>query len=90
MLLYSNESLVNGNDETEKVVYNINDQVYTCSSWLSRVIFEFCNNTYKIVKRDTSLMIGNCCVTVFTALYKSGAIRQSFVGFLMTFPVCVQ
>ncbi|KAJ8727460.1 hypothetical protein PYW07_001579 [Mythimna separata] len=52
MLLYSNESFVNANK-----VYNINDEVLSCSGWLSTIIFQFCNNTYKIVKRDTSVMI---------------------------------
>ncbi|KAG6444214.1 uncharacterized protein LOC115456422 isoform X2 [Manduca sexta] len=38
-------------------VYNINDKVLSCSGWLSTIIYNFCNNHYKIVKRDTSLMI---------------------------------
>lgn len=38
--------------------YSINDEVTSCSGWLATIIFNFCNNTYKIVKRDTSLMIG--------------------------------
>ncbi|KAJ0178850.1 hypothetical protein K1T71_005625 [Dendrolimus kikuchii] len=37
--------------------YSINDEVKSCSGWLSTIIYNFCNNTYKIVKRDTSLMI---------------------------------
>ncbi|KAJ8733412.1 hypothetical protein PYW08_001710 [Mythimna loreyi] len=52
MILYSNESLAD-----EDRVFNINDKVLSCSGWLSRIIFNFCNNTYKIVKRDTSVMI---------------------------------
>ncbi|XP_047022552.1 uncharacterized protein LOC124631952 [Helicoverpa zea] len=53
MILYSNEHLVYGDVK----IYSINDEVLSCSGWLSTIIFNFCNNTYKIVKRDTSLMI---------------------------------
>ncbi|XP_075971610.1 uncharacterized protein LOC142973616 isoform X2 [Anticarsia gemmatalis] len=55
MLLYSNERLVSADEEK---TYSINDEVLSCSGWLSSIIFNFCNNTYKIVKRDTaSVMI---------------------------------
>ncbi|CAH2105640.1 unnamed protein product [Euphydryas editha] len=35
----------------------MSDPVYTCSKWLSSLIYNICNNVYKIVKRDTSVMI---------------------------------
>ncbi|KOB77284.1 Insulin-like peptide 6 [Operophtera brumata] len=41
----------------DKKVFHINDVVSSCSSWLSTMIFDFCNNDFTIVKRDTSLML---------------------------------
>lgn len=56
MLLYSNNRLIVAEDNVR--TYNIGDRVSGCSTWLSTIIFLFCNNTYKIVKRDTtSVMI---------------------------------
>uniref|UniRef100_A0A2H1V285 SFRICE_002747 n=1 Tax=Spodoptera frugiperda TaxID=7108 RepID=A0A2H1V285_SPOFR len=54
LLLFSNENSVYA-DQVR--IYNLNDPVLSCSGWLSNIIFNICNNTYKIVKRDTSLMI---------------------------------
>nr|AXZ96486.1 insulin-like peptide 4 [Maruca vitrata] len=37
--------------------YKITDKVSICSSFLALLINKFCDNVYKIEKRDTSLMI---------------------------------
>nr|XP_037868992.1 uncharacterized protein LOC119628374 isoform X2 [Bombyx mori] len=55
LILMRSSSIVFG-DNAERV-YSIHDKVTSCSGWLSTIIFNFCNNVYKIVKRDTSLMI---------------------------------
>lgn len=51
-----NVSAEENSEDTE--TYKMSDRVYMCSKWLSSVIDNFCNNVYKIVKRDTSLMLG--------------------------------
>ncbi|XP_072939981.1 uncharacterized protein [Epargyreus clarus] len=38
-------------------IFRMTDRVFTCSKWLSSIIDNFCNNVYKIVKRDTSVMM---------------------------------
>lgn len=56
MLLSRHNIYVHGDEGTR--TYKITDKVFTCSSWLSMLINKLCDNVYKIVKRDTSLMIG--------------------------------
>ncbi|CAF4811375.1 unnamed protein product [Pieris macdunnoughi] len=43
--------------EAETETYRMTDHVFTCSKWLSSVIENLCNNVYRIVKRDTSLLM---------------------------------
>ncbi|KAL4706609.1 hypothetical protein ACJJTC_009021 [Scirpophaga incertulas] len=43
--------------ESQKKVYHITDKVMSCSSFLSRLVSSFCNSTYTIVKRDTSILL---------------------------------
>lgn len=57
MLILMRSSTIVFGDNAERV-YSIHDKVTSCSGWLSTIIFNFCNNAYKIVKRGTSLMIG--------------------------------
>ncbi|XP_046963482.1 uncharacterized protein LOC124532570 [Vanessa cardui] len=53
-LLHRNVNAVEKTEDTE--IYKMTDKVFTCSKWLSSIIYNFCNNVYKIVKRDTSLL----------------------------------
>ncbi|CAH2071448.1 unnamed protein product, partial [Iphiclides podalirius] len=55
LLLNRSSSVVYGMDNSE--TFKITDRVFSCSKWLSSLIDNFCNNVYKIVKRDTSLMV---------------------------------
>lgn len=57
MLILMRSSTIVFGDNAERV-YSLDDKVKCCSRWLSTIIFNFCNNAYKIVKRGTSLMIG--------------------------------
>ncbi|XP_053603842.1 uncharacterized protein LOC128671418 [Plodia interpunctella] len=41
----------------EPVNFKITDTLLICSSWLASVITKVCDNTYKIVKRDTSVLM---------------------------------
>ncbi|XP_013138829.1 PREDICTED: uncharacterized protein LOC106103593 isoform X2 [Papilio polytes] len=51
----SNINTAYGSDIND--TFKITDRVFSCSNWLSSLIDNICNNVYKIVKRDTSLMI---------------------------------
>ncbi|XP_068631297.1 uncharacterized protein [Battus philenor] len=55
LLLSRNNNIASATENSE--TFKITDRVFTCSKWLSSLIDKFCNNVYKIVKRDTSLMI---------------------------------
>nr|XP_034830165.1 uncharacterized protein LOC117987297 [Maniola hyperantus] len=55
LLLHRNSTIVHATENTE--TFKMSDRVFTCSKWLSSVIENFCNNVYKIVKRDTSAML---------------------------------
>ncbi|CAH2105639.1 unnamed protein product [Euphydryas editha] len=55
LLLCRNLTTIEGVEN--KKIYKMSDPVYTCSKWLSSLIYNICNNVYKIVKRDTSVMI---------------------------------
>ncbi|XP_059052783.1 bombyxin A-3 homolog [Achroia grisella] len=52
MILHKNDVYA---EETK--TYRITDKVFTCSGWLSLLINKVCDNVYKIVKRDTSLLM---------------------------------
>ncbi|XP_060801935.1 bombyxin A-2 homolog [Amyelois transitella] len=41
----------------EPVNYKINDTILICSRWLGRTLANVCDNDYKIVKRDTSILM---------------------------------
>ncbi|KAM3967366.1 uncharacterized protein ACR2FA_011714 [Aphomia sociella] len=41
----------------EVMTFKITDTVFTCSVWLSALIDRVCDNVYKIVKRDTSILM---------------------------------
>ncbi|CAG4915615.1 unnamed protein product [Colias eurytheme] len=56
LILQRNISLVVGAEEAE--IYRMTDSIFTCSKWLSSIIDNICNNVFKIVKRDTSVMMG--------------------------------
>ncbi|XP_062526084.1 bombyxin A-2 homolog isoform X5 [Bombyx mori] len=51
MLILMRSSTIVFGDNAERV-YSLDDKVKCCSRWLSIIIFNFCNNAYKIVKRD--------------------------------------
>ncbi|XP_047528789.1 uncharacterized protein LOC125065301 [Vanessa atalanta] len=53
-ILHRNVNAVEKTEDTE--IYKMTDKVFTCSKWLSAIIYNFCNNVYKVVKRDTSLL----------------------------------
>ncbi|XP_045446961.1 uncharacterized protein LOC123655171 [Melitaea cinxia] len=55
LLLSRNLTTIEGVENTE--TFKMSDSVYTCSKWLASIIDNFCNNVYKIVKRDTSLIL---------------------------------
>ncbi|CAK1598705.1 unnamed protein product [Parnassius mnemosyne] len=55
LLLNGHNSISYGMENGE--TYKITDKVFSCSKWLSLLIANVCNNVFKIVKRDTSLMI---------------------------------
>ncbi|XP_013138828.1 PREDICTED: uncharacterized protein LOC106115675 isoform X1 [Papilio xuthus] len=55
LLLNRNINTAYGSDIND--TFKITDRVFSCSNWLSSLIDNICNNVYKIVKRDTSLMI---------------------------------
>ncbi|XP_028026041.1 bombyxin A-1 homolog [Bombyx mandarina] len=51
MLILMRSSTIVFGDNAERV-YSLDDKVKCCSRWLSTIIFNFCNNAYKIVKRE--------------------------------------
>lgn len=55
LLLHSAFNPIEANAET----YKMTDRIFTCSKWLSSIIDNICNNVYRIVKRDASLLMGN-------------------------------
>lgn len=64
---------VRAEETTENTeTFKMSDRVYMCSKWLSSVIDNFCNNVYKIVKRDTSIMLGMyyCIVGISSLCYR--------------------
>lgn len=67
ILLNRNSLLVLG--QGEKHVFRMSDKLIRCSSNLSKVIQEFCDNMHKVVKRDTSVIIGkNFFLMIYTIL----------------------
>ncbi|XP_073942911.1 uncharacterized protein [Choristoneura fumiferana] len=55
IIILLNNLLVLGQEE--KHVFRLSDKLLRCSSNLSKVIQEFCDNVHKVVKRDTSVII---------------------------------
>ncbi|CAK1546102.1 unnamed protein product [Leptosia nina] len=54
LLIHAN---INPAQAEDAGTYRMTDRIFTCSKWLSSIIDNFCNNVYKIVKRDTSLLM---------------------------------
>ncbi|XP_038220198.1 uncharacterized protein LOC119838351 [Zerene cesonia] len=61
LILHRNLSPVVGAEGAD--IYRMTDSIFTCSKWLSSIIDNFCNNVFKIVKRDTSVMLGKLTPT---------------------------
>ncbi|CAH2991661.1 unnamed protein product [Chilo suppressalis] len=45
------------NADSNEKVFHITDKITSCSSYLSNLINLVCNNSIKIIKRDTSLLL---------------------------------
>ncbi|VVC88313.1 unnamed protein product [Leptidea sinapis] len=57
LIILRNISPMWASEHGDTETYRMSDRVYTCSKWLSSIIDNICNNVYKIVKRETSIMV---------------------------------
>ncbi|XP_062526083.1 bombyxin B-3-like isoform X2 [Bombyx mori] len=70
MLILMRSSTIVFGDNAERV-YSLDDKVKCCSRWLSIIIFNFCNNAYKIVKREIFNMKFTVMIVLMALAYVS-------------------